>query len=119
MTADWPHPATTDITPLRSSQRTTKRRFVVTNKWKHKTAKRMLAPTTRYQSVPATKHDTAAKFTSLSSRCSDLLRAGRYEDRKPMRARFSSLVQTYPGATQPPIHLVSGLSRVKTTGAWP
>jgi hypothetical protein len=94
MTADKPQPATTGITPLRSSQKTTARSFVVTNKRKQKTTKHIIAPTTRCQSVPATKHDTVAKFPSLGSRCSDLLRAGRYEDRKPLWARFSSLVQT-------------------------
>jgi len=97
MTADKPQPATTDITRLRPIHRTTARRFVVTNKRKHKSTKCMIAPTARSQSMPSAKHDTVAKFPSLGSRCSDLLRGRLSEDRNPMWARFSSLVQTYPG----------------------
>ena len=81
MTADKPQPATTGRTLLRSTQRTTAPTFVLTNKKKHKITKRMVAPTSQCQSLPAAKHDTAAKSPSLGIRCSDLLRAVRSGDR--------------------------------------
>jgi len=119
MTADKPHPATTGRTLLRSTQRTTPRSFVVTNKRKHKITQSMIAPIARCQSLPAAKHDTVAKFPSLVSRYSEWLRAGRSED----RTRFwGEIFLTHPVRPCVPPKVLLNVYRVfpgvKAAEAW-
>jgi len=110
MTADNPQPATTGKTRLRSTQRTTARTFVVTNKRKHKITNRMIAPTPQCQSLPAAKLDTITKSRSFVSRYSEWLRALRYEDRIQMWRDFPHPSRSTLRPTHPPTQWVSGLS---------
>ena len=53
------------------------------------------------------------QWAGYRSQYSDWLWAGRSGDRIPVGARFSTPVQTGPGAHQPPVQWVPGLSRGK------
>jgi hypothetical protein len=65
MTADNPQSVTTDITRIRSTHRTTARRFVLANKMNYKLTKLMITPTVRCHSLPEAKYRTVALSASL------------------------------------------------------
>ena len=88
MTADKPHPATTGRTLLRSTHRATARRFVVTNKRKHKLTKHMIIPTAWCHSQLTAKKS----FSSLLPFADRTVRGS-----IPDGARVSFLFQTGPG----------------------
>ena len=109
MTADKPQPATTGRTLLRSTHRATARRFVVTNKRKHKLTKHMIIPTAWCHSQLTAKNHSVASSPSQT---------GRSEDRFPMGESFLSL----PDRPWDPPSLLYERLRVfpvgKAAGAW-